>query len=103
GMGERGVVLEKTKIGSPYVISAVDELRRAGTRARIVGWEANGGFLTGSDIALSAGTLIALPTRDSTLPILANLFAAGEQRIGLTALWSRLPAGVGLGGVPGNR
>ncbi|HXL08941.1 MAG TPA: hypothetical protein VN966_01845, partial [Candidatus Bathyarchaeia archaeon] len=86
-MGERGVALEKTKIGSPYVISALDELHRAGKHTRIVGWEANGGFLTGSDIAVTAGTLIALPTRDSTLPILANLFAAAEQRIGLAALW----------------
>jgi phosphomannomutase len=61
-MGERGVLLEKTKIGSPYVMSALDELRRAGTHARIVGWEANGGFLTGSDIPLTTGTLIALPS-----------------------------------------
>src|SRR5215475_4884745 len=45
-LGERGVILEKTKIGSPYVISAIDDSRRVGTRARIVGWEANGGFLT---------------------------------------------------------
>src|SRR5262249_60289057 len=71
-------------------------------RARIVGWEANGGFLTGSDIALTAGTLTALPTRDSTLPILANLFAAAEQRIGLTALWSRLPARFGCAGLLDN-
>ena len=91
-MAERGVLLAKTKIGSPYVVSALDELRRDGTRARIVGWEANGGFLTGSDIALTSGTLAALPTRDSTLPILANLFAAAEKRSGLAALWSRLPA-----------
>jgi phosphomannomutase len=90
-MAERGVLLAKTKIGSPYVVSALDELRRDVTRARIVGWEANGGFLTGSDIALTSGTLAALPTRDSTLPILANLFAAAEKRSGLAALWSRLP------------
>ena len=101
-MRERGVSLQKTKIGSPYVISALDELRRAGTHARIVGWEANGGFLTGSDIALIAGTLIALPTRDSTLPILANLCAAAEQRIGLAALWSRLPARYGRAGLIDN-
>jgi phosphomannomutase len=94
-MGERGVYLQKTKIGSPYVISALDELRRAGTHARIVGWEANGGFLTGSDIAFAAETMVPLPTRDSTLPILANLFAAAERRIGLAALWSRLPARFG--------
>jgi hypothetical protein len=36
-MGERGVALEKTKIGSPYVISALDELCRAGKHTRIVG------------------------------------------------------------------
>jgi phosphomannomutase len=101
-MGERGVVLEKTRIGSPYVISALDELRRAGTHARIAGWEANGGFLTGSDIPLAAGTLMALPTRDSTLPILANLFAAAEQRIGLAALWNRLPARFGRAGLLDN-
>jgi phosphomannomutase len=98
-LGERKVLLVKTKIGSPYVVSALDELRVAGNAQRIVGWEANGGFLTGSDIALSAGTLAALPTRDSTLPILANLFAAAEQRIGLSTLWKRLPARFGCAGL----
>jgi phosphomannomutase len=101
-MRERGVSLEKTKIGSPYVVSALDKLRRAGTHARIVGWEANGGFLTGGDIALSSGTLPALPTRDATLPILANLFAAAEQRSGLAALWDRLPARYGRAGLLDN-
>jgi phosphomannomutase len=101
-MGERGAYLQKTKIGSPYVISGIDELRRAGTHARIVGWEANGGFLTGSDIAFAAETMVALPTRDSTLPILANLFAAAERRIGLAALWSRLPARFGRAGLIDN-
>jgi phosphomannomutase len=101
-MRERGIFLEKTKIGSPYVISALDELRRAGTHARIVGWEANGGFLTGSDIALAAGTMIALPTRDATLPILANLFAAATQGISLSVLWDRLPARFGRAGLIDN-
>ncbi|MBM2805817.1 MAG: mannose-6-phosphate isomerase, class [Deltaproteobacteria bacterium] len=96
---ERKVVLEKTKIGSPYVVSALDELRGEGVAQRIVGWEANGGFLTGSDIALSAGTLAALPTRDATLPILANLFAAAEQGISLSTLWDRLPARFGRAGL----
>jgi phosphomannomutase len=99
---ERKVLLEKTKIGSPYVVSALDELRGAGTHARIVGWEANGGFLTGSDIVLSAGTLAALPTRDATVPILANLFGAAEQGIGLSALWDRLPARFGRAGLIDN-
>jgi phosphomannomutase len=98
-MGERGISLQKTKVGSPYVISALDELRRAGTHRRIVGWEANGGFLTGSDIAVAAGTIVALPTRDSTLPILASLFAAAEQRINLATLWGNLPARFGRAGL----
>jgi len=98
-MSERGVLLEMTKIGSPYVVAALDQLADAGNRQRIVGWEANGGFLTGSDIVLSAGTLAALPTRDSTLPILANLFAAAERKIGLAALWDRLPARFGCAGL----
>lgn len=99
---ERKVLLQKTKIGSPYVISCIDELRSAGTHARIVGWEANGGFLTGSDIALSGAKLAALPTRDSTLPILANLFAAASQGITLSALWDRLPARFGRAGLIDN-
>src|SRR5207245_6885011 len=98
-MAERGISLQKTKIGSPYVISALDELRRAGTHARIVSWEANGGFLTGSDIQLKSGTLAALPTRDSTLPFFANLFAGAEQRIGLPTLWHRLPVRFGRPGL----
>ena len=101
-MGEHGISLLKTRIGSPYVISALDELRRTGAHARIVGWEANGGFLTGSDIPLRSGTLVALPTRDSTLPILGNLFAAAEQRVALPTLWNRLPARFGRAGLLDN-
>ena len=99
---ERGISLQKTKIGSPYVVSALAESRRAGIHERIVGWEANGGFLTGSDIPLKSGTLAALPTRDATLPIVANLFAAAEQRRGLAALWDRLPARNGRAGLLDN-
>jgi len=98
-MHERGILLRKTKIGSPYVVAALDEIRVAGRWERVVGWEANGGFLTGSDIRLAAGTLSALPTRDSTLPILANLFAAAERNISLPELWNLLPARFGCAGL----
>jgi phosphomannomutase len=101
-MRERKVFLEKTKIGSPFVIAALDDLRASGNAQRIVGWEANGGFLTFSDIGLGAGTLAALPTRDSTLPILANLFAAAEQSMSLSTLWDRLPARFGRAGLLDN-
>jgi phosphomannomutase len=98
-MHERGVLLHKTKIGSPYVVAALDEIRLTGKRRRVVGWEANGGFLTGSDIVLAAGTLSALPTRDSTLPILANLVAAAERKTSLAELWDLLPARFGCAGL----
>jgi phosphomannomutase len=98
-MRDRGVLLRKTKIGSPYVISGIDELRVGGAHCRIVGWEANGGFLVGSPIALAREALGALPTRDSTLPILANLYAAAEEGIGLAVLWDRLPARFGCAGL----
>lgn len=98
-MRERGVFFRSTRIGSPYVIAAIDDLRGERVHARIVGWEANGGFLCGSDMALDGGTLAALPTRDSTLPIVANLFAAAGQGVGLQALWNRLPARFGRSGL----
>ena len=99
---ERKIILEKTKIGSPYVVAALDDLRTPGKEQRIVGWEANGGFLTGSDIELNGGMLTALPTRDAVLPILANLFAAAEQGLSLAALWDRLPARFGRAGLLDN-
>ena len=101
-MRERKVFLEKTKIGSPFVIAALDDLQARGNAQRIVGWEANGGFLTCSEIVLRAGTLAALPTRDAILPILANLFAAAEQNISLSTLWDRLPARFGRAGLLDN-
>jgi len=98
-LGERKIVLQKTQIGSPYVVAALNDLRASGNRQRIVGWEANGGFLTGSDIELNGATLAALPTRDALLPILANLFAAAEQGVSLAGLWDRLPARLGRAGL----
>jgi phosphomannomutase len=67
----------RTKIGSPYVIAGM------AVGGRVVGYEANGGFLLGFD-AMLAGPLARLATRDSLLPILAPLVAARET--GLAAL-----------------
>jgi phosphomannomutase len=67
-----------TKIGSPYVIAAMQE------HARPVGFEANGGFLLGFD-----GPMPALMTRDAMLPILATLVMA--KAAGLRALVAALP------------
>jgi len=81
----------KTRIGSPFVIAAMRDARARGKK-RVCGWEANGGFLTGSDFERTGKTLKALPTRDAILPILAVLFSAREKKVGLTRLFSRLPA-----------
>jgi phosphomannomutase len=60
-------------------------------RGAICGWEANGGFLTGSDIHRGGRILTALPTRDAILPILGVLFAAQEEGLRLGDLFDRLP------------
>jgi phosphomannomutase len=98
-MRERGVFLLKTRIGSPYVVAALDELGRTAAHARIMGWEANGGFLLGSRLVLDGGELTALPTRDATLPILANLAAAARRGLSLSALWDELPPRFGRAGL----
>jgi phosphomannomutase len=68
------VALTATRVGSPYVIEAMTAA--ANGHARVVGWEANGGFLTGSELHTEWGALRALPTRDAALPLLAALRSA---------------------------
>jgi len=84
-------VLEpKTKIGSPFVVAGMEVARGKGRRA-VCGWEANGGFLTGSDITRDGRTLRALPTRDAFLPLLAVLRLSVEQGKSVVELFSALP------------
>ena len=68
-----------TKIGSPYVIAEFAKLAKV--FKRIAGFEANGGFLLGSDIDLNGKPLVALPTRDAVLPALMLLASLGESAI----------------------
>jgi mannose-6-phosphate isomerase class I len=84
------VVEPKTRIGSPYVIAGMETARSKGRRV-VCGWEANGGFLTGSDIHRNGRILTALPTRDAVLPILCVLFAAHDSGLPLAELFARLP------------
>jgi phosphomannomutase len=89
--GRLAPVLEpKTRIGSPYVIAGMEAARARG-RSAVCGWEANGGFLAGSDIRRGDRTLTALPTRDAVLPILAVLVAARQAGLTLPALFAGLP------------
>ncbi len=75
----------RTKIGSPFVIAGME----GASPARVVGYEANGGFLLGFDAQGPAGLLPRLMTRDSTLPIIMPLMQAST--IGLAALVARGP------------
>ena len=81
----------RTRIGSPYVIAGMEQ---ASVRSSdvVVGFEANGGFLLGSDAVRNGKRLLALPTRDATLPMLAILAMAKEQGCKVSALVANLPA-----------
>lgn len=97
-----GIRLVKTKIGSPYVIQSMKEIRRESPGKKIVSWEANGGFLTGTDLALHGNVLKALPTRDALLPILAALFSAWEKDLSVSERFSQLPRRYGASGLVDN-
>jgi len=84
------VVEPKTRIGSPFVIAGMEAALKKGKK-RVCGWEANGGFLTGSPITRNGATLQPLPTRDAGLPILGALFAAEQDGLSLIDLFARLP------------
>ncbi|MEZ8772784.1 phosphomannomutase [Vibrio sp. 10N.247.310.17] len=68
-----------TKIGSPYVIAEFDRL--AERYKTIAGFEANGGYLLGSDIDVNGAIIKALPTRDAVLPALMLLSLANQTSI----------------------
>jgi phosphomannomutase len=62
----------RTRVGSPYVIAGMEEARAAGAKA-VIGFEANGGVLLGSELEREGEQLAAMPTRDAMLPIVATL------------------------------
>ncbi len=99
-LSDRFSNISRTKIGSPYVIAAMNNAVTKGDR-RIVGYEANGGFLTASDIELPGcnGTLTALPTRDAVLPIVATLLASLKAGKTLSELKNELPPRYTISGI----
>ncbi len=83
--------IRRTRIGSPYVIAAMQAALQAG-EASVIGYEANGGFLLGSPLQRHGYTLQPLPTRDALLPMLTVLAAARQRHLPLAALLDALPA-----------
>jgi phosphomannomutase len=83
------VAVRRTRIGSPYVIAAMQEEIAADPGAIVCGYEANGGVLLGSTVLDGDHPLDALPTRDAVLPIVSVLAAA--RRSSVAELVASLP------------
>ncbi|ASG68511.1 phosphomannomutase [Francisella halioticida] len=81
----------RTKIGSPYVIAAMNQLLLDGYSS-VVGYEANGGFLQAGDICIKNATLKALPSRDAVIPMLAVLMLSVNSDKTISELQFDLPA-----------
>ncbi|QDH13416.1 phosphomannomutase [Formicincola oecophyllae] len=87
---QQGLQTRRTRIGSPFVIEAMTELTKAG-QGPVVGYEANGGFLTAEALPHPTrdGSLAPLPTRDAVLPLLCGLMAAHENKLPLSAYFKK--------------
>lgn len=83
-----GLELAHTKIGSPFVIEAMEVAQAKPA----VGWEVNGGFLLGDDMSLNDAVLKALPTRDAVLPVICSLLLAMQKGQKVSELFAGLPA-----------
>jgi phosphomannomutase len=75
----------RTRVGSPFVISGMQEALASG-KTGVIGFEANGGTLTASNFNVGGHILTALPTRDCFLPMLATLALAAEKRQPLSVI-----------------
>lgn len=82
--------VRRTKIGSPFVVASMIEASFAGCKG-VVGYEANGGFLTNSDIPIADKELRALPTRDAILPVLSIILLSIVEKKPISALLADLP------------
>jgi len=82
--------IRRTRIGSPFVIASMMEAAEAGQPC-IVGYEANGGFLTNSVVPVFGKELRALPTRDAVLPVLSIILLSIQLGTPISQLVSDLP------------
>ncbi|MBX5230166.1 MULTISPECIES: phosphomannomutase [unclassified Rhizobium] len=82
----------RTRVGSPFVITGMEEAVAAG-RDHVMGFEANGGLLTATPFVINGRAVRALPTRDCFVPMLAILSLAAKRRQPLSVIAAsyRLP------------
>ncbi|NQU95637.1 MAG: phosphomannomutase [Candidatus Omnitrophica bacterium] len=84
---DKGIELTQTKIGSPFVVAAMnDSIQSHSGKWNVVSWESNGGFLTGTDLTIGNKTLKALPTRDAVLPLLSVIHLVVKSGSGVSEL-----------------
>ncbi|RIY02590.1 phosphomannomutase [Aureimonas flava] len=81
----------RTRVGSPYVIEGIEA--ETGGEDAVVGFEANGGVLLGSDVRRGGKVLSAMKTRDALLPIVATLAEARAAGVPVSRLVADLAAG----------
>ncbi|MCG6966558.1 MAG: phosphomannomutase [Chromatiaceae bacterium] len=81
----------RTRIGSPYVIEGMQQALAEGAR-RVVGYEANGGFLSITPLELDGRQLAALPTRDAVIVAVAVILLARRNGVPVSQLAALLPA-----------
>ncbi len=83
--------IERTRIGSPYVIAAMSEAVSEGWDG-VAGYEANGGFLLADKVTKGVAQLSPLPTRDAVIVILGVLMLAQDLKRPISGLLSMLPS-----------
>jgi phosphomannomutase len=80
---------QRTQIGSPFVIAGMVDAEAE--YQSVIGYEANGGVLVGSEIVKGEHRLAPLPTRDAAIVPLAILMLAKERGLTISALLKTLP------------
>lgn len=80
----------RTRIGSPYVIAAMQQALHDGAQ-HVVGYEANGGFFIADELQIAGRVLPPLPTRDPVIVALSLLGLAGSEQKSLSHLLNDLP------------
>ncbi|HEX8923681.1 MAG TPA: phosphomannomutase, partial [Patescibacteria group bacterium] len=82
--------ISRTKIGSPYVVEEMMRVKDKGL-VPVAGYEANGGFLLGTEVNKNGKILKALATRDAIIVHLAIIMLAKENGTTIKEMTSQLP------------
>jgi phosphomannomutase len=80
----------RTKIGSPYVIEAMQK-EALSVKKTVAGYEANGGFLQQTAIFMNDSVLSPLPTRDAVIVPIAIILLAEQKKLTISQLLTTLP------------